>query len=123
MSNCDHSLKMFKTDNTNYDGETFDEFFKEKLAAEEIVVTCRECKTDLFKRARVGSSNLFSVGVFEDDLVVEFLQGYPTNIKTKLYVYPNKAHKLNALLKAHSIGEYFADEVKAEAGNDFYQIR
>lgn len=96
---------------------------KEQLKADEVIVTCRKCKSEVYKRARTASSNLFSVGIFGNHLIVEFLNGYPLVPSLAVYLYPDRAHQLNKLLKAQSIGEYFADNIKAEAGSDFIQLR
>ena len=99
------------------------ESIKEILKSDEVVLQCQEHQEVVMRRARIGSSNIFSAGIHGDDLYVEFISGYPDNVKTSLYRYPNKSLHLNALLKADSAGEYFADEIKAEVGNDYEKIR
>jgi len=100
---------------------------KEILKADVIDVQCRDCKEVFYQRTRVNSSNIFSIGTVDGALIVEFMSGYPNNIKTSLYRYPSQGHQLAEMLKAalsgESVGEYFTDEIKAEVGDDYEQIR
>lgn len=108
-----------KCDHTDYPEQYLD--YKERLLAEEIEISCKACKEVIYKRARVNSSNIFSVGVFGDDLYVEFIQGYPENLRVNLYAYPKQAYHLTKMLKSVSAGEYFSDEIKSV--DNFIKVR